>query len=231
MTGEVSFRIIDLVCQTLESPLDRKPVNPKGNHPWIFMLGKIEVRRRMGWQRMRCLNGIIDSMDMGLSRLWERVKDWEAWRATVHGVAKSWTRPSDWTKWPGAQCWWLVGGLIPFQNGHFTEILGLFLSLAAGFQEQMVWEAAAAISVLSTDHVYCVLLMKQSQLLSSSEERNISKVTKNLQLSLTKTRYLVWVLKTEKMETQDKEVTRSSRSHGLSAELTFYSRRYSGLPT
>ena len=91
-----------------------------------MMLGKTEVRRRMGWQRMRCLNGIIDSMDMGLSKLWEGVKNWEAWRATVHGVAKSRTRPSDWTKWPGAQCWWLVGGLIPFQDGHFTEITWAF---------------------------------------------------------------------------------------------------------
>ena len=47
---------------------------------------------------MRCLDGIIDPMDMGLSKLQETVKDREAWRATVHGVAKSWTRLSDWTK-------------------------------------------------------------------------------------------------------------------------------------
>ena len=178
----------ELWCwRRLLSPLDCneiQPVHPKGDQSWVFiglilklklqyfghlmrraetlektlMLGKIEGKRRRGWQRMRWLDGIIDSMDMGLGGLRELVMNREAWYATIHGVTKSWTRLSDWTElnWDSQ-----ITCKVPVRMGFEAGRRWGWLSVNSGILLVPIilnWKMVIITSLLKAEDVHELLL-------------------------------------------------------------------------
>ena len=189
-----SFRTVVLE-KTLESPLDSKkikPVHPKGNQLWIFigrtdtealilwppdvrsqlfgktlMLVKIEGRRRTGWQRMKWLDNIINSVDISLSKLGKIVKDREAWHAATYEVARSqtwltyWTFPQasflfHWSQWPEtsflpnpmavSESWSLLTSWL-----HWVQLMKCFMKCLSLASSLVVYSCSISFTVLIQD--------------------------------------------------------------------------------